>query len=298
MFFSLPYFGEAAAFTSAVLWSFAVILYRISGDEVHPYALNLYKTTLTLALFPPTLLLLGQALLPAYGANVYLLMLASGALGIGISDSLFFASLNRIGAGMMAIAETLYSPFIVTLSLLFLSETLSPLQGIGVAGIVAAVLLASLQPGKVPRSRVNLLSGILLAVAAMATLAVSIVMIKPSLGALPVVWVMGVRVFGGWVIQLVILALTPGRWRILGTLRSTRRWAAMTGGSLLGNYVALLFWLAGMKYTQASTASALNQTSSVFIFFLAAVLLREQLSRRAGFALALAMIGAMMVTFG
>ncbi|HEB83548.1 MAG TPA: hypothetical protein ENI92_00960, partial [Bacteroidetes bacterium] len=52
------------------------------------------------------------------------------------------------------------------------------------------------------------------------------------------------------------------------------------------------------KYTQASTASALNQTSSVFIFFLAAVLLREQLSRRAGFALALAMIGAMMVTFG
>jgi drug/metabolite transporter (DMT)-like permease len=66
----------------------------------------------------------------------------------------------------------------------------------------------------------------------------------------------------------------------------------------VGAYVALVFWLAGMKFTQASTASALNQTSSVFVFIFAAFILKEPINMRRTIGIVLAVSGASLVMFG
>ena len=73
---------------------------------------------------------------PAYD---YWMLLVSGALGIGISDTFFFMSLNRLGAALSAIVDCLYSPFIIGLSVLWLGESLSVIQILGVVMIVSAV---------------------------------------------------------------------------------------------------------------------------------------------------------------
>ena len=52
-----------------------------------------------------------------------------------------------------------------------------------------------------------------------------------------------------------------------------------------------LFWLAGFKYTEASTASVLNETSTIFIVLMAWVFLKERLSWRK-------IIGVMMTFVG
>jgi len=56
-------------------------------------------------------------------------------------------------------------------------------------------------------------------------------------------------------------------------------------------------WLAGMKYAQASTASALNQTSNIFIFIFAALLLKERITPLRLIAIIVGVAGAVMVTF-
>ena len=53
----------------------------------------------------------------------------------------------------------------------------------------------------------------------------------------------------------------------------------------------MLLWLGGYKYTQASVAAVLNETSSVFILLFAAWWLREPLTRRSGIGVTLTMSG-------
>ena len=72
----------------------------------------------------------------------------------------------------------------------------------------------------------------------------------------------------------------------------------MLPGSFLGAFLALILWIAGMKYTQASTASALNQTSSIFVFVLAAIFLKEPINRIRVIGIILAFAGVIMVCFG
>jgi len=150
---TLPYLGESLALIVAVVWAFAVILFKKSGETVNPIGLNLFKNVLALALILPTVWLFGQALVPSFSGHGYLLLLLSGALGIGVSDTLFFKSLNLLGAGLSAIVDCLYSPFIIGLSMVWLGERLTLLQVIGVVMIVSAVLAATSKKGTTTISR-------------------------------------------------------------------------------------------------------------------------------------------------
>ena len=283
-----------------MVWAFAVILFKKSGESVHPIGLNLFKDLFALVLFLPTMWLFGETLWRDAPAAEYALLLASGALGIGLGDTFFFKSLNLLGAGLTAIVDCLYSPFIIGLSLLFLGERLSVLQGIGAALVVAAVLAASLQWGKGLLSRRDLAWGITYGVLGLATMAVGIVMIKPLLERSPLLWATEVRVAGGAAALAVILLFHRRRRAIVSSVISTskRGWGYMLGGSFMGAYLAMALWLAGMKYTHASVAAALNQTANVFIFIFAALLLREPISRRRTLGIVLGFAGAVLVSFG
>jgi drug/metabolite transporter (DMT)-like permease len=116
--YSIPYLGEMLALLTAITWSFGVILFKKSGETVHPIALNLFKNILAMTLLLPTMYLFGETLILPAPKKDYLLLLISGALGIGICDTLFFKSLNLVGAGMSAIIDCLYSPLTIGLSML------------------------------------------------------------------------------------------------------------------------------------------------------------------------------------
>lgn len=231
-------------------------------------------------------------------ASDYALLLLSGVIGIGIGDTLFFKSLNLLGAGLTAIVDCLYSPFIIGLSILWLGEGLTALQAVGAALVVSAVLTASLERGKSQISRRDLVWGIIWGVLAHAAMAVGIIMIKPLLERSPLLWVTEIRLFGGVVILCIILLFYPARRAILSSIISRRGWCYTVSGSFVGTYLSMILWLAGMKYTQASIASALNQTSNIFIFILAALLLREPITARRVLGILLAFIGAALVSFG
>jgi drug/metabolite transporter (DMT)-like permease len=69
----------------------------------------------------------------------------------------------------------------------------------------------------------------------------------------------------------------------------------MLPGTVLGSFLSLIFWIAGMKYTQAGVAAILNQTSTIHILVLSAIFLGEPLTRRKMGAAALALTGILMV---
>jgi drug/metabolite transporter (DMT)-like permease len=295
---SVPYLGEALSLLSAVLWALAVIFFRKSGEKVHPLALNTFKNLLATFLFIPTMWVFGETLFHPAPVNTYILLLLSGVIGIGIGDTLLFASLNLLGAGLTGIVVCMYSPFIIMLALVFLNESMTLLQVSGAILIIAAVLIATLEREKLKINRRNLFLAILYGGIASAAMAVGIVMIKPILARSPLLWATEVRLIGGIIMLSLILLYHPGWKKIVDSLISTKRWSYTISGSLIGAYMAMIIWLAGMKYTQASIASALNQTSTIFIFIFAAIILKEPINLRRTLGIILAFSGSFLVSFG
>jgi drug/metabolite transporter (DMT)-like permease len=188
--------GEINALGTAAIWGVAVILFRKSGETVHPLGLNLFKNVLAMLLLLPTIWLFGESLFYPAPWQDYALLLISGALGIAVSDTLFFKSLNALGAGLSAIVDCLYSPFIIGLSMLWLGERLRPLQVLGALMIISAVLAATTESRGDKADRKRILLGILWGALAMATMAVAIVIVKPLLEDTPLLWATEWRIIG------------------------------------------------------------------------------------------------------
>jgi drug/metabolite transporter (DMT)-like permease len=146
----IPHLGETLALLTALLWGVAVILYKKSGETVHPVALNLFKTTVSGVLVLVTILVLYGSLDFEMPRGDMLLLFVSGALGIGLADTLFFMMLNRLGAALTSIVDCLYSPTVILASVIWLGESLSLLQIFGVLLIVSAVLEAVWVPKPTP----------------------------------------------------------------------------------------------------------------------------------------------------
>ncbi|MEO0099344.1 MAG: DMT family transporter, partial [candidate division WOR-3 bacterium] len=140
---NFPFLGETLALLSALFWALAVIFFKKSGERTHPLGLNFFKNLFALILFLPTLTLLGEPLVPRVSLSEFALFFLSGLLGMAIGDSLFFASLNRIGAGISAIISYTYSPLLIGLSLFFLKENLRLIQILGIILILFALLLTT-----------------------------------------------------------------------------------------------------------------------------------------------------------
>jgi drug/metabolite transporter (DMT)-like permease len=288
--------GETLAAASGLVWAVAVVLFRISGRRVHPVGLNLAKTVLALAAMVPTLLILGESLAPAVPASTIGLLLLSGVLGIAVSDTLFFSALNRLGAGLTAIVDCFYSPFVIALSFALLGERLTLVQLAGAGLVISAVLTLS-KEGKLERiGRRDLVLGIVYGILAMFFVAFGIVMVKPVLGSVSVFWATLVRLAGGSIALVALVPFLRNRRAILAPLGDPRNWKALLPAAFLGSYLSLILWMGGMKYAKASVAAVLNQLNTIFIVIIAAIVLRERLTGWKVLAVVLAFVGAYLAS--
>lgn len=284
--------GEILALASGVAWAVAVILFRVSGRRIEPVALNLGKNVLGLAFIAPTLLVLGERLAPAVPAASTGLLLLSGVLGIAVSDTLFFHALNRLGASLTAIVDCFYSPFVIALSFVLLGERMTLVQLAGAALVVSAILTVS-KEGQLERiDRRDLALGILYGILAMFFVALGIVMVKPVLGEVSILWATLVRVAGGTAALALLVPLLRNRRAVLAPLLDRRNWKALVPAAFFGSYLSLILWTGGMKYAKASVAAVLNQLNTIFIVVIAAVFLKERLTGWKVAAVVLAFLGA------
>lgn len=288
--------GELYALLCAVVWAAAVIFLKRSGETVPPFALNLFRVTISSALLLITVFAAGQGLVRDAPLGDYLILIASGVIAIAAADTMLHRGLNIVGAGVTAIIDCLYSPLVIAFAFLLLDERLSGYHLAGMALIIGGVLLTSRI--ELPRGldRAGLIRGILWKVGSVIALALGVVIAKPVLERSPILWATTVRQLGALAVLLVVALASPQRGTYLRTFRPRRVWRFTLPATVLGSYVSLMLWLAGMKYTQAGTAAILNQTSTIFILVFATIFLREALTRRKFIAAGLAICGILLVT--
>lgn len=294
----MQYVGEACSLGAALVWAFAVIFLRRSGETASPFALNLFRVGLSSILLTVVLLLSGERLLGSATLGDLGWLTLSGVIGIAISDTLFHRCLNLVGAGINSIIDCLYSPFVVGFAFLLLAEQFGLVQIAGMALVIGGVLLTTQMVPPEGASHRDLVVGIFWGVGAMATLALGVVLAKPVLGHTSVLWTTTVRQILSFAFMAPVALALPKRRQYWSVFKPRKDWRFTVPGTVLGSFLALMLWLAGMKYTLAGTAAVLNQTSTIFILILAAVFLKEPFTARRWAAALMAFGGILLVTIG
>lgn len=267
--------GELCSILAAATWALGVVIYKRLGESLSPLALNLLKNLLVLGLMLPTAWLAHGSLNPHLSDQALWTTLASGALGIALADTLYFRALNELGAGRMGIIGNLFSPSVISLAYLFLGERMSLLQFSGFGLVLAGVLLVHLG-GIDPQHHITR-KGLLYGIAAVLLNAAGVVMVKPVLETQPFFSVALVRMLGALLVMLALWPFLRAQFRMPGLQQIP--WRVLVFGAIVGQFISMLLWLAGYKYIDASVASILNETASIFILLFAAALLKERLTR-------------------
>lgn len=292
--------GHLFALLAAINWAFALVLFKRSGEHVSPLSLNIFKNTVGIVLLVATLAATGQGwqVLRSYPVEDVAILVLSGVLGIALADTIQFIALNAVGVGTISVIDCTYSPIAVMLGWLMLGEKLSVGDWSGIVLIVAGVLLAADRRAAGTQSTRQTALGVLAGVGAIALMVVSIVFAKPVLTVdrFPLVWATLLRLSVGTVVLAVMAVASPDRRQVWSCFRPTRVWWYSVSGSVLGAYLAMLFWVGGFKYARVSEAAILNQTSVIFAIILATVVLKEPFGRRRLLAVCSAFSGAALVT--
>jgi drug/metabolite transporter (DMT)-like permease len=288
--------GELAALGGAFLWAVASVIYTRVGRAVPAAEMNLLKNVVAMAMLALTLVLVAQALPPAAGPAVGLLLL-SGVVGIGLGDTAYFETLNAVGPRQALLLETLAPPLAALMALLFLGERLHPGAWLGIAVTVLGVIWVITE--RAPRAALGaagdgqLRRGVIFGlVAALAQAGGAVLSRAAFLQAdISSLWSAFLRLAAGAVVLVVWMALT--RCRMGGWLR--RPGAAALGGRLLaaitlGTYLALWLQQASLKLTLAGVAQTLFATSPLFVLPFAAWQ-GERVSLRAALGAGVALAG-------
>ena len=289
--------GEIYALTSGLLWSFSVILMRLSGSTIPAIPLTFFKVTIATFCFALLISIRPEQWVSSLSLNDYLRLILSAVLGITIADTMIAAALNKLGASLHALADCAYTPAISLVGFLMFGELLSSFELVGGLLVISGVFIGATVTHEVKNSR-DLWIGIFLAISAHVIMAMGILLIRDIFSQHSIIWVSGFRFFCASIAMLILAMLNhPDTWKrelFLGYI-TPKTWKTMIPMSILGPFLATILWTSGFKYLTAARAAIFNQLSTVFIIFLAYFLLKENLTTRKLIGSILAVLGALIV---
>lgn len=289
--------GKILALIAALLWAFAVILFKKAGDSIKPLALNWYKTTLTTIVLFPFLLFNGFSGL----SNSELLKVAvSGILGIALTDTLFFVALKFLGASLAAIVDCFYAPFIMLASWIVLSQSPRFAQFCGAGAVMMALFVVAREKAhpQTYKNKPKFFAGILAGASGMALTAISITLMQPILKSKSFWVVTELRLIAALIILTTMMFFRKDRRDLFDSLSGHGAWRHALPGSILGTVLGMTVWAAAFKFTSVNAAAILNQTTTFFIVGLASIILKEPFTKARFFGTVLAFLGVVMVLTG
>ena len=272
--------GQICALACAICWSFAVILLRRSGETLPAFELNLVKNLIGFLLLIPTLALTVGLDWPEYPIKEVGVALLSGFLGIAVGDAWYLRALNLMGASRTAIVASMFSPFVIMLSVTFLGERLAGWQLAGFFVVMAGILLVNWSRNPSGVELAQLRKGVMFAAGGVFLMAIGIVMVKEILETRPFLWTVELRLLGGVGGMLIYVGLRRLWKPMMAHFRKPQPWVWILAGGFLSSYLSMLFWMAGYKLIPASQASVLNESAAAWIVLFAWLFLKEPISVR------------------
>ena len=248
------------------------------GNSVSALGMNVGKGLVALLCLGAVVLPSGPAA-PAGGA--LMLLALSGLLGICVGDTLYFLTLQRLGARLTLLLTTLVPVATVVAAVVLLGERIGEWGWLGLALALAGVAYVLWERSPRQHLRQRFVSGLCWGAAFILVEAAAILLTKVGVAELPALDATLIRQAAALMGLAVWLAITRSFVRTMAPLNDRRLLAILITGAVIGAFLGTWLSVLGLKYTYAAVAATLNATSPLFVLPMAVLVLKESVSARA-----------------
>jgi drug/metabolite transporter (DMT)-like permease len=291
--------GELAALGAAISWTVSALFYRKALEEASPISANIIRLTLTGSILLLLLVFLGKlTVLTTLPLELVLLASASGIIGLGLGDTLYFMSLKWIGVARAVPLTCIYPLFSVLWAVFLVGERITLAVVLGAVVIVLGILfLGQDSQANTTDTRKALIVGMVIALATAAVWSVSITMMDVAVKESPdidhALIINTIRVI---TVAAVLLASSPIIDRKLGFLKVRKRTVvALIAGGIAALGVGWFFLSYSFTVTSQARAVPISSTTPLFSTLAGILLLREKVTAHNVFGSIMVVVGIFLL---
>jgi drug/metabolite transporter (DMT)-like permease len=291
--------GELAALGAAISWTVSALFYRKALEEASPISANIIRLTLTGSILLLLLVFLGKlTVLTTLPLELVLLASASGIIGLGLGDTLYFMSLKWIGVARAVPLTCIYPLFSVLWAVFLVGERITLAVVLGAVVIVLGILfLGQDSQANTTCTRKALIVGMVIALATAAVWSVSITMMDVAVKESPdidhALIINTIRVI---TVAAVLLASSPIIDRKLGFLKVRKRTVvALIAGGIAALGVGWFFLSYSFTVTSQARAVPISSTTPLFSTLAGILLLREKVTAHNVFGSIMVVVGIFLL---
>ena len=286
----MEFLGIIAALGSAASWAFATVVFDRLGKVV-PYAgITFLKGFFSILLMLMLVVMVGD--FKTISAHDAIILILSGIIGIAIGDTLFFKSLQDLGAKMQVLYFMLGQIVTMLLSFLLLDDMLTLEEYVGAIILLCGIVIVTWgQQEDHPNKKRGIIGGFI----SIICFSISTIMIKYTEADIDVVSASFYRMLAG-TLSMSLFGITTHKVKSwVAPLRDYKTLslfllnvAVLTiGGFILSMYA--------IKAISVSLASILSTTEPVFVLMLAYLINHEKISKRELIGTAVSIIGLLII---
>lgn len=285
--------GIILALLSAAASGFSVVVVRRNSAGSGAFNMSLIITLVgMLILWPLAFLMMGQETINVAGLVLFGL---SGFLSPGIVRLFYYKGLRKLGASVNSSVFSIYPLYSAILAVIFLSESLSGANWVGILCIAAGVVFMQLNTrgnGAQEKSSTN---SLIFPVLGGITIAVGRVIAKYALtiSDAPTFGVAEAYASSLLPYMLILVFSTPTRREL--NLKRDLRFFWLAG---IGQAVGWILAFAALHFEKVSVTNTLISTEPLFVVFFAFLLLKkvEHVSKKLIASIALTVLGVVLIT--
>lgn len=289
---SIETIGFAAALGSAASWAFCTVIFERIG-RVMPYAgITFLKGLFSIVLMTILTVCMGGLTSVNYHEGLWLAI--SGIIGIAIGDTLFFRSLQDLGAKVQVLYFMLGQVVTMLLSFMLLGEVLTVGEYIGATILLLGILVVTW--GKQedhPNKRRGIAGGFL----SILCFSISSIMVKMTIINIDVVTATFYRMVFGTIVMLFVGVTSKKIASWVHPLRNIRVMVLFILNVIVLTFGGFLLSILALKNITVSMTSVLSTTEPVFVLLFAWIFNNERASLREAVGATVTIGGLLVIIF-
>lgn len=299
------YYGELAAFGTALCWTFGSQFFEAAGKRVGALSVNLIRLIMAFLFFCILLMWKNGAIIPTdFSQHAWIWLGISGIIGFALGDLFLFKALVEIGPRISMLIMTLTAPISALLGLIFLNEEYLLFQWIGIVITLSGVSLVILErpTNRLRKRKVRHIttSGIVYAFLGTTGQATGYILSKYGMmttdGYLDPFSATQIRVIAGTIGFLVIITFNKSWKNVVNAVKNKSAMGFMFGGAFVGPFLGVSLSLLALHYVTAGVASTITSLVPILIIPPVIFIGKEHVSIRAFVGAIIAVAGVVLLS--